>query len=203
MRKALLASLVLAVAAGRASATVTIGPQIVGVYADNGTTPLPKGSLVAWVAEMTPDAFDAYGTTDLGPDGFVVPDVQLLGTGSSGNVNAGFVENTFVLDVFDPADAQGQPLGMLWFGVPASSAPADGAGGGVGYGFWDAADEGYSVPLDGAWESSWPAERIGLAGGSLSDDTFHADKTTVPEPATVLLILAGGGWLAARRRRRA
>lgn len=204
MKNALLAALVLNLATVGASASVTLTPTVFKAYADDGTTGLPAGSLVAWVAEMSEGAFDAYGTDVLGPETFTFDGVALLGTGVSHASSDGVIQNDFVLDVLDP-DAQGKPLGMLWFGVPEADAPTGsgpiGAGPGKMYGFFDT---GKDVPNDGISPPSSDFMFLtNEGGGSLPDDTFYATKMTTPEPATVLLMLAGGGLLAARRRRRA
>jgi hypothetical protein len=167
------------------------------MWADLGVTPLPGGSLVAFVADIAGDGFGDHSLNPLGPDTFVNDDDDvLLGVGPA-NPGPGFMQNGFTWSSVAP-EAVGKEFAILHFNTPFIDETQPGAGPDVNYGVFATGDV---VPPDPTLDAQFFYLTTDVQGDK-DPDAFYAPYVTTPEPASALLLVISGSLLASRRRAR-
>lgn len=196
--------------------SVTINSAMSNFFMADGVTSIPSTSVGVLVVDKTGDGFASSldildSILDVGNNLGIVSN-EILRVVAAEDLGFGGLGFNLAPTNFDLVGgiSQGDSLGFYWF---TNLSPGDTVTAGTSYGFFrsdsvlsgSGADFAWSVPADGSIiELSAYLDSITGSSDGISNSTFSASLTVVPEPATYAAIFGVLALaLVAYRRRRA
>ncbi len=200
MKKILYIALLMAFSISYQHAAVTIN-ILGGQFSDQNGNAVPLGSLLVLVASTLDQTF-----SPIQPNAFASGDDIVIAQFATNNPSSLSGAVSYAINNFNLFGnlSPGDPLALYWY--PTLDINASAPGFGTPYGMFtdplgSLLDDPFVVPPDGGTITFSIVSQIHQ--GSLSNNLFLANLTTIPEPSTYALIILGLGGLVWVMRRRA